>query len=103
MTSVVLSAQSKKAWVAGAVSALLQPILNLLIGSEVLSWRVVLVAVISGILGFVAVWYSENDKAPAELPAAPVVVPPVTMPQVTKVDPLQEAATEDFGGQTTTI
>jgi hypothetical protein len=98
MTSVVLSAQSKKAWVAGAVSALLQPILNLLIGSEVLSWRVVLVAVISGILGFVAVWVAENDKAPAELPAAPVVVPPVA-----KVDPLQEAATEDFGGQTTTI
>jgi hypothetical protein len=100
MTSVVLSAQSKKAWVAGAVSALLQPILNLLIGSEVISWRVVLVAVISGILGFVAVWVAENDKAPAP---APVIVPKVTMPQVTQVDPLQEAATEDFGGQTTTL
>jgi hypothetical protein len=100
MTSVVLSTQSKKAWVAGAVTALLQPILNLLIGSEVISWRVVLVAVISGILGFVAVWFSENDK---EAPAPEVVEPPVVEPTVVKVDPLQEAATEDFGGQTTTL
>lgn len=106
MTSI-LSTQSTKAWVAAAVSALLTPVLNMLLGTEVISLRMLLVAVISGLLGFIAVWAAEN--APGA--AAPQVEPQVTLPTATArpvvqplppVSPLQEHATEDFGGQSVT-
>lgn len=112
--STFFSAQSRKAWIAGVIAALLQPILNLLLGQNVLTLRTLLIAVISGVLGAVAVWVTDNEDAPAATPASPGPAPAtVAEPQSSITDTtlhhaipavppsyLQQQATEDFGGQT---
>lgn len=112
--STLLSTQSRKAWIGGAAAALLQPILYLLMGQDVLTLRTLLVAVISGVLGAVAVWATDNVDAPAATPATPDPAPataaelPMSVTDTTlhhaipPVPPsyLQTQATEDFGGQT---
>lgn len=104
--STFFSAQSRKAWIAGVIAALLQPILNLLLGQNVLTLRTLLVAVISGVLAAVAVWATTNEDAPAATPASPAPAPvtavetpvlPVAPPLATSY--LQDEATKDFGGQ----
>lgn len=83
MITSFLSTQSRKAWVAGVLAALLQPVLNLLSGTDVLTLRTLVVAVLSGVLSAAAVWVTDNADAPvavvapAHAPAAPTapVVP----------------------------
>lgn len=128
MSISILSTTSRKAWVGGATSALLTPILEALLGTDVLTLRALLVALASGVVGAVAVWATSNESvatqasdgsAPAtashiaqEVAADVLAVTHVvatdtalmhTIPAVPEVldvvDHLAEEAQKDFGGQ----
>lgn len=96
--NTLFTSQSRKAWVAALTSALLTPVLNLAGGADVLTTRSLVVAVISGILGAVAVWATDN--ADPELASAPeaAVTAPATGPQA--ATPLELDETDEFNGQT---
>lgn len=80
---------------AGVLAALLQPVLNLLSGSDVLNLRTLIVAVLSGVVAAVAVWATGNaDSAPAPKVAAP------TAATGGVTAPTQTATPEEFPGQT---
>jgi hypothetical protein len=55
---------ARKAWVAGVLAALLQPLINLLTGAHVLTVRTLVVAILSGLVAAAAVWATSNTDAP---------------------------------------
>lgn len=96
MTTSFLSTQSRKAWVAGVVAALVQPVLTLLSGTDVLTIRTLVVAILSGVIAAVAVWVTDNaDSAVASTtpPGAGATTP------ATGTQTADEGGT-DFAGQT---
>lgn len=101
MITTFLSTQSRKAWIAGALSALLTPLLNLLSGSDVLTVRTLVVAIISGLIAAAAVWVTDNaDQSSASSEGA--ATPPATgaVRAATQPAPVVEVdQTTDFPGQ----
>lgn len=99
MIASFLSTQSRKAWVAGVLGALLQPLINVLSGADVLTVRTLVVAVLSGVIAAAAVWATDNAEsgtsAPKAVPAASATGADATAAQTV-------APAEDFSGQTVT-
>lgn len=99
MITSFLSNASRKAWVAGILSALLTPVLELLSGNAVITLRALVIAIITGVLTAVAVWATENQPpaaTPAVVASAPAAAAPPAAPAPSY---LQAEATKDFGGQ----
>lgn len=102
MITSLLSTKSRKAWIAGLLSALLTPVLNLLSGSGEITLRALVIAILTGVLTAVAVWATANEDDPAATPVVAVPVVPATAVQAEPVSHLQAEATKDFGGQSVT-
>lgn len=62
MIATFFSSESRKAWVAGVVVALLNPLYTLLSADGELSWRSVLVALLSGVIAAVSVFATSNES-----------------------------------------
>lgn len=111
MIGTLTSTQSRKAWVAGLVSAGLTPVIQLLAAGGSITLTTLVVALIAGLTAALSVYATTNEKDPADLPAesaavatAVAAVPPavvrfVPAPEKAPVDHLLEEATKDFGGQ----
>lgn len=82
MIAQLLSTQSRKAWVAGVLMALLQPIVSLLSGTSVITLRAVLMALGSGVLAVIAVYATTNADVPVSTD------PPVTPDPSPTTNPL---------------
>lgn len=96
------SVSSRKAWVAGVLTAFLQPVLTELSGTNVLTTRSLVIAGLSGILGAVAVWVTDNAESPSPtaVPAAPATGPQAATPIIVPLDPTPTDLTDNFPGQT---
>lgn len=101
MIGTFLSPQSRKSWVAGLVTAFLQPVLTLLMGGDVLTLRTLVVAVLSGLLGAAAVWATDNAE-PVTPPVAASTAPATgaQTPVRVALDPTPNDPTDDVTGQT---
>lgn len=64
MIDQLLSAQAKKAWVAGVVTAFLQPVVTLLAGNGEITLTSLVGAVLGGVLAAVMVFSTSNAPAP---------------------------------------
>lgn len=92
--------QSHKAWVAGVLTALLTPTMELLTGTNVLTIRSLVIAVLSGILGAVAVWATDNAEPPPPAPAATGTATGTQTAASPVVEPAPDDLTDNFPGQT---